>query len=170
MRGQDEAGNGCREKPARCLPAADFGAEGRHVCRPSAPLWLGRFLGNLDDWLCRFLRFHLGGELLPYLGGDGLGVHFVCRGRVLENGCSIPARSCHQNAYLYQQTREGAFVSTTEEGGQSLADTTIVSLLPNAMLPCNRLDAVLVHEGQQPLRDEKQVKLEQTHRHGRRDG
>lgn len=85
---------GCREKPKGCLPARFFGQEkeGRQVRRPSQNETLGRFL-CLGCWLRvglrLLLRHGLGGKLLPYLGGDGLGVHLVRGGRILEDGGCI---------------------------------------------------------------------------------
>src|ERR1700691_582240 len=49
---------------------------------------------------------------------------------------------------------------------ERLCHASIVALLPDAMLPRQRLDAPLIHESYQLLKDEKQVTFHQPHRHG----
>ena len=50
------------------------------------------------------------------------------------------------------------------------ADASVVALLPDAMLPRQHLDAALVHEAYQLLKDEKQVTFHQANRDGCADG
>jgi hypothetical protein len=77
----EEAGNGCREKPARCLPAAVFAAHTKQAkggrFAALVPVPLGSFLCDLGGWLHRLFRFLFRGELLLHLEGDGIGVHLV---------------------------------------------------------------------------------------------
>ena len=117
----------------------------------------------------RLLRLLLRGELLLHLGGDGVGVHLVGGGRILEDGGRIAARGRQQDARLDQQPGERTFIGAAKEGGERLCHASIVALLPDAMLPRQHLDAVLVHDAYQLLKDEKQVTLHQANRNGGAD-
>jgi hypothetical protein len=63
-----------------------------------------------------------------------------------------------------------AFIGAAEEGGKRLRYASIVALLPDAMLPCQPLDAVLVHDTHQLLKDEEQVTFEQAYWNSGADG
>src|ERR1035437_5735325 len=126
----------------------------------------GRFLRSLGSRLCDLLDFLLRGELLPYLGGDGIGVHLVRGGRIVEDGSRVAARGREKDARLYQQPRECALVAATNERRKCLLDTSVVAPLTDAMLPRQHLKAVLFHDANQLLKNEKQVTLHQANRNG----
>jgi hypothetical protein len=65
---------------------------------------------------------------------------------------------------------EQHLIGTTNESRKSVLDASVVALLPGAVLPCQYLDAALIHSGQEPLDDEKQVAFQQGNRNSGADG
>lgn len=65
--------------------------------------------------MSRFPGFIFRRELLLHLGGDGIGVHFVSCGSILEHDGWISASGCKQDARLHQQPGEGAFIGAAEK-------------------------------------------------------
>lgn len=64
---------------------------------------LGRFLSAFGCWLRCLLRLLLRSKLLPQFRSDGLGVHLVGRGGLLEDGAWIAMRGGQQDASLHKQ-------------------------------------------------------------------
>jgi hypothetical protein len=82
--------------------------EGRQS-RPSSVRRVGGLcsvLGRLGSGLWRLPCFLLRSELLPYLGGDGVGIHFIYGGSFFENGRRIAPRGRQQDAGLDRQPGE----------------------------------------------------------------
>lgn len=80
-------------------------ALGGWMARPlSLPpsLWVGRSF-------CLLLR----GELMPYLGGDGFGVHFVGAGGFLEYRRGIATRGSKQDARVHHDCPSCSFAEPT---------------------------------------------------------
>jgi hypothetical protein len=127
---------------------------------------LGRFLRSLGCWpwhlLCLFLR----SELLPYLGSDGVSIHFVGASGILENGGQVAACCRKQNARFHQQPGERSFIRAANEGSQSFADASIVAFLTDAVVPRQHLHAVLVHDAYELFKDEQQVTFHETNGNG----
>ena len=81
---------------------------------------LGRFLRSFRCWLWPLPGFLLCSELLPYLGGDGFGVHFVGGGSFFEDGRRLATRDSQQDARLHQQPGERPLISTAKERSERL--------------------------------------------------
>src|SRR6202030_2492415 len=89
------AGCGLQGETSKGSPSAIFAHEqneGTAKRRPSVNESLGHFLGDSCCWLRRLLRLFLRGELLPYLGGDGVAVHFIGISGILEDGRGVAAQ------------------------------------------------------------------------------
>ena len=71
----------------------------------------------------------LGSKFLFGLGGDGIGIHLVSRGRIPKHIGSIVARGSEDNRRLYDHARECAFIGSTSEGRERLAHATLVSVV-----------------------------------------
>jgi hypothetical protein len=160
MRVQGETG---KVSPCAILARKD---EGRRKYRPSVDGQLGRFLRGLSCWLWHLLCLLLRGELLLHLEGDGFGVHLVGGGSFLEDHGGIAPRGRQQDACLHHQPGERAFIRTTNKGSQRFADASIVALLADAVLPCQHLDAVLIHDAYQLFENEEQVTLQEANGNG----
>ena len=105
-----------------------------------------------------------------HLEGDSIGVHLVRAGCILEHVAGVAACGCKQDARLDQHPRQSAFISAAEKGSKRFRYASLVALLPDAMLPGQHLDAVLIHDADQLLKDEEQVALEETNRDSGTDG
>src|SRR6187402_1348256 len=136
--------------------------EGRRNTRPSMIGQLGHLLRGLGCWLCCLLCLLLGRELLLHLEGDGFGVHLVGSGGFLEDHGGIAPRRRQEDACFHRQPGECAFIRTTNKRSQRFSDASIIALLPDAMLPCQHLDAVLIHDAHQLFENEEQVTLQET--------
>jgi hypothetical protein len=127
---------------------------------------LGCFLAVLGCLLWFLLCPFLGGELLPYLRSDGVRVHLVGGGGFLENdtriatrgslaGCLPPPSAARVRPHQHDEERLRAFFRYP-----------IVALLADAVLPCKHLDAILIHDAYELLKDEKQVAFQEANGDG----
>jgi len=95
------------------------------VKRGACPLWTDSASKLCDAFLCGFgyglgflfsFRLGFGGELMLYLEGDGIGVHFVDLGCGAENLAAIILCSCgKQNDRFDNQLSECALLCLANE-------------------------------------------------------
>ncbi len=100
---------------------------------------LGRFRRGLCCWMGSLLCFFLGRELLPYLAGNGICVHFVSAGSILEHTGGVAACRGKQDARLDQQTGKRPFIGAAKKGSEGLCQSSLIALLTDSMLPRQRL-------------------------------